>query len=132
LRKEKIATIVAQSFYIYHQLKFLFFFIFLLYIFDFSPYYFHLVKGWHVGRIVMVYYAEPDWPSNRVAPYQIRLHDNRLIYAPEDHDNIIRLKRKKEIKGSSNNKQIIRKENDKNNTDIDMDESNHFNIIFQR
>ena len=77
----------------------------------------------------MVNYTEPDWKSDRIAPYQIRLLDSRLIYAPEDNDSVIRLKHKKEIKGSSNKQIITRKAND-NNIDIDMDESNHFNIIF--
>ena len=28
----------------------------------------------------------------RVAPYQIALHDGRLIFAPQDSDNVIRLR----------------------------------------
>ena len=29
---------------------------------------------------------------NRIAPYQILLHDGRLIFAPQDTDSVIRLR----------------------------------------
>lgn len=69
----------------------------------------HPVKGWAPGRIIKLNYTEPNWPPNmyvflflmslcvnllfnRVAPYQIALHDGRLIFAPQDTDQVIRLR----------------------------------------
>jgi len=52
----------------------------------------HPVKGWAPGRIVRLHYSEPNWPPNMVAPYQIALHDGRLIFAPQDRDTVIRLR----------------------------------------
>ena len=50
----------------------------------------HPVKGWAAGRVIKHFYMEPNWPPNMVAPYQIALHDGRLIFAPADNDNVIR------------------------------------------
>jgi len=50
----------------------------------------HPVKGWAPGRIIKLYYSEPNWPPNMMAPYQIALHDGRLIFAPQDVDAVIR------------------------------------------
>jgi hypothetical protein len=50
----------------------------------------HPVKGWAAGRVIKHFYSEPNWPPNMVAPYQIALHDGRLIFAPADNDNVIR------------------------------------------
>eukprot|EP01039_Chlorochromonas_danica_P009818 gene9818-10860_t len=52
----------------------------------------HPVKGWAPGRIIKLYYSEPNWPPNMVVPYQIALHDGRLIFAPQDTDQVIRLR----------------------------------------
>lgn len=52
----------------------------------------HPVKGWAPGRIIKLHYKEPSWPPNMVAPYQIALHDGRLIFAPQDTDKVIRLR----------------------------------------
>lgn len=52
----------------------------------------HPIKGWAPGRIVKLHYSEPNWPPNMVAPYQIALHDGRLIFAPQDTDMVIRLR----------------------------------------
>jgi len=52
----------------------------------------HPVKGWVPGRIIKLHYTEPSWPPNMVAPYQIALHDGRLIFAPQDSDKVIRLR----------------------------------------
>lgn len=52
----------------------------------------HPVKGWAQGRIIKLHYSEPSWPPNMVAPYQIALHDGRLIFAPQDTDQVIRLR----------------------------------------
>ena len=48
------------------------------------------MRGWGPGTIVVHYYSEPSWPPNSFAPYQIQLDDGRLIYAPQDNDNVIR------------------------------------------
>lgn len=52
----------------------------------------HPVKGWAPGKIIKLYYSEPNWPPNMVVPYQIALHDGRLIFAPQDTDQVIRLR----------------------------------------
>jgi hypothetical protein len=52
----------------------------------------HPVKGWAPGRVVRLYYKETNWPPSMFAPYQIALHDGRLIYAPQDTDQVIRLR----------------------------------------
>ena len=46
---------------------------------------------WLPGVIVKTNYREPDWPKNRVSPYQILLdgYDNRSIYAPFDGDKAV-------------------------------------------
>jgi len=50
----------------------------------------HPVKGWAAGRVVKLFYRESSWPAGMIAPYQIALHDGRLIFAPKDLDEIIR------------------------------------------
>lgn len=52
----------------------------------------HPVKGWAAGRVVALNYTQPGWPPGSYAPYQIWLHDGRLIFAPQDNDNVIRLR----------------------------------------
>ena len=42
--------------------------------------------------MIKQFYREANWPPNMFAPYQIALHDGRLIFAPQDADNIIRLR----------------------------------------
>jgi len=54
----------------------------------------HPVKGWVAGKIIKLHYTEPSWPPNMVAPYQIALHDGRLIFAPQDTNAVIRLRRR--------------------------------------
>ena len=48
--------------------------------------------GWARGRVIKHLYEEPCWKEQPgfLAPYQVRLDDGRLIYAPEDHDSLIR------------------------------------------
>ena len=50
----------------------------------------HPTKGWAPGRIIRLHYSEPNWPPNMLAPYQVALHDGRLIFAPQDSDLVIR------------------------------------------
>jgi hypothetical protein len=50
----------------------------------------HPVKGWAPGQIIAHFYSEPSWPANMFAPYQIRLDDGRLIFAPQDINEVIR------------------------------------------
>lgn len=52
----------------------------------------HPLKGWVPGRIIRLHYTEATWPPNIIAPYQIALHDGRLIFAPQDTDRVIRLR----------------------------------------
>mmetsp|Transcript_45940 Transcript_45940/g.103768 ORF Transcript_45940/g.103768 Transcript_45940/m.103768 type:complete len:90 (-) Transcript_45940:57-326(-) len=48
------------------------------------------VTGWAAGSIVKLMYREENWPPDVVAPYQIQLDDERLIFAPHDIDQVIR------------------------------------------
>ena len=50
------------------------------------------VKGWAPGRIIALNYTQPGWPAGSYAPYQIWLHDGRLIFAPQDSEQVIRLR----------------------------------------
>lgn len=50
----------------------------------------HPVTGWAPGRVVKQFYREPSWPPNMCAPYQVILNDGRLIFAPQDTDNVIK------------------------------------------
>ena len=50
------------------------------------------VSGWSKGRIIALHYREPSFPPGVTAPYQIWLHDGRLIYAPQDIDELIKLR----------------------------------------
>ena len=47
-------------------------------------------EKWALGRIVGLHYREPSWPADRRAPYQVRLEEGPLIYAPEDVDECVR------------------------------------------
>mmetsp|Transcript_18311 Transcript_18311/g.18388 ORF Transcript_18311/g.18388 Transcript_18311/m.18388 type:complete len:202 (-) Transcript_18311:94-699(-) len=49
------------------------------------------LRDWAPGTVVAQYYSEAGWPAGACAPYQIQLDDGRLIYAPQDNDNVIRL-----------------------------------------
>ena len=50
------------------------------------------VTGWAPGRVVALNYSEANWPSGSYVPYQIWLHDGRMIFAPQDTDEVIRLR----------------------------------------
>lgn len=45
---------------------------------------------WLAGTIVSLWYSEPGFPSSFLAPYQVKLEDGRLIFAPEDSNRCIR------------------------------------------
>jgi G3E family GTPase len=45
---------------------------------------------WRKGEVVAHMYREPDMPAGVVAPYQVKLTDGELIYAPADIDDLVR------------------------------------------
>ena len=45
--------------------------------------------AWKVGEIVALMYRGEYMPPGMVAPYQIKLDDGALIYAPEDRDELV-------------------------------------------
>ena len=47
-------------------------------------------SNWEPGTVVKLFYREPHFPAGFVAPYQIKLDDGTLIYAPDDQDGTIR------------------------------------------
>lgn len=47
--------------------------------------------NWAPGKVLQLWYRENEWPEGVFAPYKIRLHDGRDIFAPKDMDQIIRL-----------------------------------------
>jgi G3E family GTPase len=46
--------------------------------------------AWSAGEIVALFYRDDGMPPGVVAPYQVKLADGNLIYAPEDVDELIR------------------------------------------
>merc|ERR1740123_2323289 len=46
--------------------------------------------GWSNGSVAKLWYREDRWHKDRVAPYQIKLDDGRLIFAPLDDDRVVR------------------------------------------
>ena len=46
--------------------------------------------GWTRGEVVALNYREDAWPASKIAPYQIRLSDGMLIFAPFDDDGVVR------------------------------------------
>ena len=49
-------------------------------------------EPWEAGTVVALYHREADWAPGEVVPYQVRLNDGTLIYAPFDADGCIRLR----------------------------------------
>merc|ERR1712216_230342 len=47
-------------------------------------------KDWSNGEVVALMYRDEYMPPGMVAPYQIKLVDGNLIYAPADEDSVIR------------------------------------------
>lgn len=41
------------------------------------------------GTVVALEYHEPEWPDDKVVPYQVLLDTGRMIYAPVDEDDTI-------------------------------------------
>ena len=46
--------------------------------------------GWQKGTVVQQMYRDEFMPPGMIAPYQVKLNDGGLIYAPEDNDALIR------------------------------------------
>jgi len=50
----------------------------------------HRDGGWQHAEVVKVRYREREWEHGRIAAYQCRLDDGTMIYAPVDHDSVVR------------------------------------------
>ena len=46
---------------------------------------------WKPGTIVKHFYVQSSFPEGMCMPYQVQLTDGKLIFAPRDVDEIIRL-----------------------------------------
>lgn len=46
--------------------------------------------GWEAGTIVKQFYRQSSFPPGTFAPYQVRLDNGKLIYAPIDEDRVCR------------------------------------------
>jgi hypothetical protein len=51
----------------------------------------HPVRDWVPGAITQIFYREENWPPGMCAPYQVQLDDGRLIFAPRDIDEVVRV-----------------------------------------
>ena len=49
-------------------------------------------EPWEAGTVVALYHREEGWAPGEVVPYQVRLSDGTLIYAPFDANGCIRLR----------------------------------------
>lgn len=45
---------------------------------------------WKPGTVIKHFYVQKTFKEGMCAPYQVRLDDNKLIFAPADQDNVIR------------------------------------------
>jgi hypothetical protein len=54
--------------------------------------YVYASTGWVVGRVIKKTYREPLWPTGMMMPYQIKLHDGNLMFAPKDIDECVRVR----------------------------------------
>jgi len=50
--------------------------------------------GWSRGTVVGINYREDGWSPDEVAPYQIKLDNGVLIFAPMDDDRVVRLQKR--------------------------------------
>jgi len=48
--------------------------------------------GWEPGRVVKLWYRDPDFPPGVSVPYQVALDDGALIFVPQDMDQLCRLR----------------------------------------
>ena len=48
------------------------------------------VTGWASGTVMLLWYREASWPPGSMAPYQVQLDDGRMIFAPQDVEQVIR------------------------------------------
>jgi len=48
------------------------------------------VSGWASGTVMLLWYREASWPPGSMAPYQVQLDDGRMIFAPQDVEQVIR------------------------------------------
>eukprot|EP00310_Coccolithus_braarudii_P023490 CAMPEP_0183338848 /NCGR_PEP_ID=MMETSP0164_2-20130417/5993_1 /TAXON_ID=221442 /ORGANISM="Coccolithus pelagicus ssp braarudi, Strain PLY182g" /LENGTH=412 /DNA_ID=CAMNT_0025508761 /DNA_START=37 /DNA_END=1275 /DNA_ORIENTATION=- len=46
--------------------------------------------GWQKGKVIKLLYRDQGMPPGMVAPYQVLLDDGKLIFAPEDRDELVR------------------------------------------
>ena len=46
--------------------------------------------SWKPGTIAKHFYAQKSFPEGMCVPYQVRLDDNKLIFAPADEDRVVR------------------------------------------
>ena len=51
--------------------------------------------GWHLGEVVALMYREQGMPPGKVAPYQVRLVNGEMIFAPADNDRVVRRPRER-------------------------------------
>ena len=47
-------------------------------------------NSWSVGEVVVLMYRDEYMPLGQVAPYQVKLDNGDLIFAPEDDEWVIR------------------------------------------
>ena len=47
--------------------------------------------AWCRGQVIQLLYRDDSMPPGMVAPYQVKLDDGGLIFAPVDRDECIRL-----------------------------------------
>jgi len=50
----------------------------------------HCDGVWQQAEVVQVRYREREWGKGRIAAYQCRLDDGGMIFAPLDHDSVVR------------------------------------------
>ena len=46
---------------------------------------------WKTGTIEKLFYVQRSFPEGTCAPYQVRLDEGKLIFAPSDNNRVIRL-----------------------------------------
>jgi hypothetical protein len=51
------------------------------------------VGSWEPGEVVSLFYRDQGMPPGVTAPYQVKLDDGRMVFAPEDDEKFIREKK---------------------------------------